>query len=102
VTDDLTAGYPKVWPVRLVIETGNGPEHAASDYPRGNAENPVSTEDLERKFSAVVGSRFGTPIADAMLGALHSIEQCRDMRTLFSDLGNLGTQERPVLSSAVP
>jgi len=102
VRDDLTARYPAVWPVRLIIETSSGPEHAASDYPRGNAENPVSTEDLERKFSAVVSPRFGTPTADATLDALHSIEQCRDMRMLFSELGNLRPQERPVLSSVVP
>ncbi len=31
--------------------------------PRGNAENPVSTEELEQKFIALVGSRFGNDTA---------------------------------------
>jgi 2-methylcitrate dehydratase PrpD len=102
VGDDLTARYPAAWPVRLAVETASGHERAASDYPRGNAENPVSTEDLERKFSAVVGSRFGTPTADAMLSALHSIEQCRDMSMLFRELGNLGTREPRHAHSSAP
>jgi hygromycin-B 7''-O-kinase len=41
------------------VKLGDGTsERGASDYPRGNAENPVSTEELELKFSALVGSRF--------------------------------------------
>jgi 2-methylcitrate dehydratase PrpD len=55
-----------------------------SDYPHGNAENPVSTEELEKKFSALVGSRFGGQTAEAMLAALHSIERSRDMADLFA------------------
>ena len=84
VADDLTAKYPAAWPVRLTIETASGAERGASDYPKGNAENPVSTEDLERKFSALVGSRFGRPTADAMLRALHVVDGCPDMADLFA------------------
>jgi 2-methylcitrate dehydratase PrpD len=95
VADDLTAKYPAAWPVRVAIAclaeaAGEGGfcdgaiERAASDYPRGNAENPVSTEELEKKFSALVGSRFGRQTAEAMLAALHSIERSRDMADLFA------------------
>jgi 2-methylcitrate dehydratase PrpD len=83
VADDLTAKYPAAWPVRLTVESASGVERAAGDYPKGHAENPVSTEDLERKFSALVGSRFGRPTADAMLSALHSIDRCPDVSDLF-------------------
>ena len=62
----------------------------------------VSTEELERKFTALVGSRFGAPTADAMLVALHSIEQCSDMATLFKELGNVGTERQSLLSSSIP
>ena len=95
VAEDLTARYPGAWPVRLTIaclaradsEGGldeRAIERAASDYPKGNAENPVSTEELEKKFSALVGSRFGRQTAEAMLAALHSIERSRDMADLFA------------------
>ena len=85
VAEDLTAKYPTAWPARLTLTLRDGAtEHAASDYPKGNAENPVSTEELEKKFYALVGSRFGKETAQAMLGALHSIEQCDDMSLLFA------------------
>jgi 2-methylcitrate dehydratase PrpD len=85
VADDLTAKYPAAWPVRLAVSlSGDAIERAVSDYPHGNAENPVSTEELERKFSALVGSRFGGQTAEAMLAALHSIERSRDMADLFA------------------
>ena len=84
VAGDLTAKYPAAWPVRLAIETNSGIEGAGSDYPKGNAENPVSTEELERKFSALVRSRFGKASAEAMLRALHAIDRCPDMADLFA------------------
>lgn len=95
VADDLTAKYPAAWPARLTIAclgeadgegglNGGAIERAASDYPKGNAENPVSTEELEKKFSALVGSRFGRHTADAMLAALHSIDRSRDMADLLA------------------
>jgi 2-methylcitrate dehydratase PrpD len=85
VADDLTTPYPARWPVRLAVSVSGGVvERAASDYPKGNAENPVSTPELEKKFSALVGSRFGAATADAMLAALHSIDGCSDMADLFA------------------
>jgi 2-methylcitrate dehydratase PrpD len=84
VADDLTAKYPAAWPVRLAIETTGGVERASSEYPKGNAENPVSTAELEAKFTTLVASRFGKPTAHAMLSALHSIEQSRNMADLFA------------------
>jgi 2-methylcitrate dehydratase PrpD len=90
VADDLTAKYPAAWPVRLTLSLNAGAtERAASDYPRGNAENPVSTGELENKFTALVGSRFGHDIARSALSALHSVDRCGDMATLFASLGRL-------------
>jgi 2-methylcitrate dehydratase PrpD len=88
--DDLTAKYPSAWPVRLTLKLRDGTsERGSSDYPRGNAENPVSTEELEQKFIALVGSRFGDDTARSALAALHSMERCADVATLFADLGQL-------------
>jgi 2-methylcitrate dehydratase PrpD len=85
VAADLTAKYPSSWPVRLSVSLNSGAtEHAASEYPRGNPENPVSTEELEQKCSALIASRFGRHTAHAMLGALHAIERCPDMSELFA------------------
>jgi 2-methylcitrate dehydratase PrpD len=49
VADDLTTSTRLRGPVRLAVAINGGPsELAASDYPKGNAENPVSTAELER------------------------------------------------------
>jgi 2-methylcitrate dehydratase PrpD len=103
VADDLTAKYPAAWPVRLTLSLNAGAtERAASDYPRGNAENPVSSEELENKFTHLVGVRFGHYIAHSAMSAVHSIERCDDVATLFRRLGNLGTKEHVLLGSVVP
>ena len=102
VADDLSARYPSAWPVRLAISMDSGAtERAASDHPRGNPENPVTTEELESKFSALVGSRFGDSTAQHALTALHSIERCPDMADLFASFGRL-TPERRETSSGRP
>jgi 2-methylcitrate dehydratase PrpD len=90
VADDLTARYPAAWPVRLALSLEGGEiERAESEYPRGNAENPVSTEELETKFLTLVAARFGEDVARSSLTALHSIDQCDDVADLFASLGRL-------------
>ena len=99
VVDDLSARYPSAWPVRLTISLGSGAtEQAASDHPRGNPENPVSTDELERKFSMLVAARFGDDVARSALAGLHSIDRCADVGALFSSLGRL----QPVPTSREP
>jgi len=88
VSDDLTAQYPSAWPVRVTIFLDSGAtERAASEYPRGNAENPVSTDELERKFSTLVAARFGDDVARTALEAVRSIDRCADVADLFASLG---------------
>jgi 2-methylcitrate dehydratase PrpD len=95
VTDDLSVKYPSAWPVRLTISRTDGTtERGASDYPRGNPENPVTTGELEQKFSTLVGSRFGEATAHATLNTLHSIERCPDMADLFVSLGRPTSEGR--------
>jgi len=99
VADDLTARYPFAWPVRLTITcdadganegaTRGCVEGAASDYPKGNAENPVSTDELEQKCFTLVAGRFGEDVARSALAALHSLDRCADMADLFGELGRL-------------
>jgi len=85
VHDDLTAKYPARWPARLVLSLRDGTtQRAASDYPRGNPENPVSTATLEEKFVGLVAPRFGEERARHALAAVMSIEACADMRGIFA------------------
>jgi 2-methylcitrate dehydratase PrpD len=87
VADDLTAKYPAAWPARVKITLDDGAVlTGASDYPRGNPENPVSTGDLEMKFNSLVEPRFGAATAQRALETLHSVEDIQDMATAFSNL----------------
>ncbi len=87
VSPVLTAKYPVAWPTRVSITLQNGDVMtASSDYPRGNPENPVSTEGLEAKFAALVGARFGHETALRALRKLHALDECEDMALAFSDL----------------
>ena len=87
VAEDLTAKYPAAWPVRLTVALADGRTvSAASDYPRGNQENPVSTRELERKLTALVGARVGAGTAGAALAVLGQLDTCPDVSTLFRGL----------------
>jgi 2-methylcitrate dehydratase PrpD len=87
VEDDLTAKYPGAWPARVTLTLDDGTElTGASDYPRGNPENPVSTAELEQKFLALVGPRLGDATARRALEAVHALEQCEDMAGAFHEL----------------
>jgi 2-methylcitrate dehydratase PrpD len=90
VATDLTAKYPAAWPARVVVRLADGSvDRAASDFPRGHAENPVTTAELEAKFSSLVGSRFGDTVARAALVALHAVDRCTDMSVLLVEMGRL-------------
>ena len=87
VADDLTAKYPAAWPARLAIELGDGTVlRGASDFPRGNPENPVTTEELEAKFAALVAPRFGSEVAQRSVDLVRAVAACDDIATAFRDL----------------
>jgi 2-methylcitrate dehydratase PrpD len=82
---DLTAKYPAAWPTRVTIKMADGSTlHGHADYPRGNPENPVSTEVLENKLIALLTPRFGTQTVNRALDAWRSVERCADMARAFS------------------
>lgn len=83
VENDLTARYPAAWPARVTITQADGRVlNGASDYPRGNPENPVSTEMLEEKFLTLVEPRFGADFARRAIGAVRELDSARDMASL--------------------
>jgi 2-methylcitrate dehydratase PrpD len=86
VADDLTAKYPAAWPARVTITLRDGSRVCdASDYPRGNPENPLDRRDLEEKFMTLVGSRFGREFAAATAAAVFRITAEPDMSTMFDE-----------------
>ena len=84
VADDLTSKYSAAWPARVTVTLRDGSRLCdASDYPRGNPENPIDRRDLEEKFVTLVGSRFGRAFAESAVAALSRIATERDVSTTF-------------------
>jgi 2-methylcitrate dehydratase PrpD len=87
VEEELTQRYPSAWPARLTLTLGDGSQlSGSSDYPRGNPEHPLTTSQLEDKFLALVGSRFGSDTANSALRTVHAVENCPDVGMLFRNL----------------
>ena len=90
VAPDLTASYPAKWPTRVAITTRSGRVcRGATEYPRGNGENPVSTADLERKCADLLDARCGAAVARQGMEALRRLETCRDIADLFRWCGDM-------------
>lgn len=89
VAEDLTAKYPTAWPTRLRITLKDGTTlNGASDFPVGNPENPVSTAQLEEKFTGLVAPRWGHDAATRAIKLVHRLETVRDMNTPFREYGD--------------
>jgi len=87
VAEDLTNRYPTRWPARLALTLTDGSViRSASDYPRGHPENPIPTDRLEDKFTALVSSRVGTETAAVALRTVRRFEKLEDMADAFRDL----------------
>jgi 2-methylcitrate dehydratase PrpD len=87
VRDDLTRMYPARWPTQVTVATRDGGiERGINEYPRGNPENPVSTETLEEKFLGLVGPRYGDAYAARALSVARALGDCADVRKLFDSL----------------
>lgn len=85
VADDLTAKYPAAWPARVTLTLANGSQLCeASDYPRGNPENPIDRRELEQKFRALVEPRFGPAGAEQMLAAVAQLAASQDIEQVFA------------------
>jgi 2-methylcitrate dehydratase PrpD len=87
VADDLTARYPAAWPARVTLTLADGSRLCdASDYPRGNSGNPISTRALEEKLVALVAPHFGSACANAALAAIAALPASPDVSRVFRRL----------------
>ena len=59
LVEDVAMGedYPEKWPARVVATMKNGESFTAMvEYPKGDAKNPLTLEDLQDKFRALTGN----------------------------------------------
>ena len=55
----------------------------ASDYPRGNPENPIDRRELEAKFIGLVAPRLGSAVATRALVAVSQLATSSDVSIAF-------------------
>lgn len=77
VDPELDAMYPGRWPARVTIETGRGIFKGGTDYPKGDPENPVSREELEKKFYTLVQPVLGDKRANGIISAVADLPGIR-------------------------
>jgi 2-methylcitrate dehydratase PrpD len=87
VSEEMTARYPAAWPARVAVKLRNGRMvERASEYPRGNPENPVATAVLEKKFRGLIEPRFGRSVAESAISRVRELEHVSNMASVFSDV----------------
>ncbi len=80
VCEEFSRNYPAQWTGRVAVAFADGTKaEGCAEYPRGNPENPVSTAELEGKFTSLVAPRFGEASARRAIERIRDIENCEDM-----------------------
>jgi 2-methylcitrate dehydratase PrpD len=85
----LSAAYPRAWGARVQVLTADGEAlHGAVDHPKGDPENPLSQDEVIRKFMGLAGRRLPAPAARELASRCLELENCPDMAGFFA--GRLG------------
>jgi 2-methylcitrate dehydratase len=83
-TDECNAGYPDGIPNKLIIKTTDGKTvEKKVTYPRGHAGNPMSDEEVIRKFKSLANGVVSDATADRMVNLALSFHELDDVATLL-------------------
>jgi 2-methylcitrate dehydratase len=81
----LSARYPRGIPNRLEITLADGRKLVKEvEFPRGHAMNPMTDEEVERKFLQLVEPRYGQERADKILSACWKLDQLKSAADLMA------------------
>jgi 2-methylcitrate dehydratase PrpD len=91
----FTRAYPDRQQTRVTITFIDGSiERAEADFIRGEAENPLSAEELAAKFTALTAPSWGEHGSRSAAAALAEIERVARMRTLTDAWQNYALREK--------
>ncbi|HEX3150298.1 MAG TPA: MmgE/PrpD family protein [Gemmataceae bacterium] len=86
--DALTPRYPRGIPNRIVVTLNDGRKESLEvEFPRGHAGNPMTDDDVEAKFRALVEGRYGRGTADAVLAKCWKFEDVTNVTEVLELLG---------------
>jgi 2-methylcitrate dehydratase PrpD len=81
----LTAMYPRKWPARVEILKRSGERLiGASEYPKGDPENPLSESEVVGKFKSLTRGLIADDWADMLCERALSLERTPDVSTLLT------------------
>ncbi len=81
---ELNARYPKGIPNRLTVKLSDGRELVKEvEFPRGHAGNPMTDDEVEKKFRTMVEPRIGKEKADRILEVCWKFEHLTSVRSLM-------------------
>ncbi|HSQ04526.1 MAG TPA: MmgE/PrpD family protein [Burkholderiales bacterium] len=85
----FSSRYPQAAAARVTIRTVSGETHTKEvTYPLGHYQNPMSDQDLERKFHGLCRTHLGERERNAALAALWDIDRTADVGTAIARLAN--------------
>lgn len=83
VDPEIDLAYPEVYGGRLTLILKNGRQLSKRiDYSRGMPENPMSEEEIERKFSSLATAAVGRPGAEEILRATRDLFEAPSAKPL--------------------
>jgi 2-methylcitrate dehydratase PrpD len=81
---DLTRCFPRRWPARAEVRTRDGRRlKGANEYPKGDPENPLSEDEVIRKFRGLVEGLVSPSAAEAMVEAVMALETKTDVAAIL-------------------
>ena len=85
--EDLTAMYPEAVANRVTVKLSSGKIVSKQvNYHKGHPKNPMSDEDVEKKFQTLTKRELGENRAKRALKMLWSLERMNNVSELFSAL----------------
>ncbi|MEB3103622.1 MmgE/PrpD family protein [Ferviditalea candida] len=83
VDPEINGMYPEKWGARVVVELTSGERLTrVTEFPKGDPENPVQSEDLVQKFKAITADLSASD-RDYFIDTVMKLEQFRDLREFF-------------------
>jgi len=85
VDESVEKGFPQGYASIVEIKTTDGKEYVQrTDYAKGDPENPVSWDDIEKKFINLTAKTFHPKKANEIINKIKQLEHVGDIREIIA------------------
>jgi 2-methylcitrate dehydratase PrpD len=101
VDPEIDRAYPEIYGGRVTLVTRQGQTYTRQvDYSRGMPENPMSHDEIERKFLSLAGAAVGAQSAREILALANPLFEADSVAPLARLLAQADIREAPELVTA--